>query len=107
MPHHMISNVYACKPTIKVWFKSLPSEVREQDPKETNKQTNKKFGLHKMTKPYLDGQRKMDFLKADDSLWKAPHKAGKKTQRQQKERGQKWPFPHLLRLNCIACQISS
>jgi hypothetical protein len=30
------------------------------------------FGLHKMTKPYLDGQRKMDFLKADDSLLCGP-----------------------------------
>jgi hypothetical protein len=46
--------------------------VLEPDPKQTNMQTNKKFGLHKMTKPYLDGQRKMDFLKADDSLLNAP-----------------------------------
>jgi hypothetical protein len=36
--------------------------VLEQDPKQTNKQ---KVWLTQMTKPYLGGQRKMDFLKAD------------------------------------------
>jgi len=53
--------------------------VREQDPKETNKQTNKKFGLHKMTKPYLVGQRKMEFLKGQMIAFeRPPTKQGRK-----------------------------
>jgi hypothetical protein len=40
-------------------------EVLEKDPKERNK----KFGVHKMTKPYLGGQKENGlFVKAHDSL---------------------------------------